>query len=166
MRLRTAHSRYYPWLILGIGLLLSWGVEALSSSLSPFNLSLYIFGFWVAYPAIKLSFGRGLFIVLCIGFWLDASTPWPLGTQALWGVAGYVGVQFLRHKLREEADLPFLWVALLLNAFFVCLFAVLMSLGMHEKGSAYWEQIVLSLFLSELLIVGLVLVSKKGFNHQ
>ena len=151
MRLRTHHSRLFAWGLLALTFVSSWLGAVLASGLSPWGLTLYLLGFWVSYPALKLSFGTGLIVVLGIGFWLDAATPWALGTQALLGGSGYLGLQWLRHKLREEADLPFMGVALVMNALFVILMGLFMGSGHYQEG-AYWKQLGLSLLASELFI--------------
>lgn len=151
MRLRTNHSRVFAWGLLGLTLVAAWLGQVLASGLSAWGLSLYLLGLWVAYPALKLSFGTGLVVVISLGFWLDAATPWPLGTQALLGASGYAGLQFLRHKLREEADLPFIRVALALNALYVIILGLVMTPA-NGASLSYWKSLVMSLLASEIFI--------------
>lgn len=153
MRPRKVNDlRRLGWLVFSATLPAVWVGELFSSMLSVWGLHLFLLGLWVSYPAIYLSFGTGLLVVLAAGFWLDVSTPWPLGTQALLGAVFYIILQAIRHKLNEDFRLPFVRVALVLNGLSFLALALLQSQNSFFILT-YWKSIIINFFVSEGVVL-------------
>jgi cell shape-determining protein MreD len=152
MRLRNYHPKKLAWPVLGLTFIASWIIQALVGQFACWNISTYLLGFWITYPALNFSFGTGLMMSFIIGLWAEAFTPLPLGTQAIIASLSYIILQLIRQTTRKMGDLPFNASACGVNG--LCL----LFLSIWLKNSSYptidyWQNIGLISVFSTIIIL-------------
>jgi len=125
--------------------------QVLNSWLNARGLCLYLLGFWVAYPGYRLSFGRGLLIVVILGLHLDATAPWPLGTQSMIGAFIYIGIQLFRHQTAKHIQLSFTALAFFANTAGILILA-LINIWLAQNYGVYSGLILMMVAVSGILI--------------
>jgi hypothetical protein len=144
--------RDYRWLlVLGCNLLLLWLGGLANNLLAPFNVSLYLGGLLVAFPALRLDHRHGFTATFLTALAADCQSPVPFGTSlVLFGLVQAV-VLYGRQRFPREEPVFATVVALLANLFiFLALSFVLVGRNPHP-GQA-WLRLFADLFCSQLII--------------
>jgi hypothetical protein len=154
MRLRNDLPKLFLFMVLvthalGIGL-----SEILRSHLGESHIPLMISGFWITYPALKLTFGRGLLVTILLALWIQSFSCFALSHVLGLSIALYSLLQWARSSLQENAKLPFTPSAIALNAFWIASIYCLYYKSPWQKGiyikNAFTCLLIASLFIASV----------------
>ena len=115
------------------------------------HVPLFLGGFWIAYPALKLSFGRGLLISIAITLWMQSFSFHSMGLMLGSATLLYTLLQWARHSFQETARLPFMLSSLLINFLWIILLNLFAYESTYDKKT-YIGNACFSILFSSLLI--------------
>jgi rod shape-determining protein MreD len=97
------------------GALLCWLVAQLNHAVAPWQMSFFVGGLLVAFPALRLSYADGWKLVVALGLWCDAVAPVRFGLHAVLFLAAHSVAFYLRGRFPREATMMGVIVAVLAN---------------------------------------------------
>ncbi len=135
-----------------LSLLLLWSLtQQASHYLSEWNLSLFLSGLWLTFPALRLAHRDAWLSVLFLGLLSDAAAPVPFGCHAFLFLLAHTVIQPLRGRFPAD-DLVFnLLTALFTNAGLM----LALTLGFMNRFPA--SHLVWTPFFANLILSSLVL---------
>lgn len=151
MRLRNDFHYLFLLIILGVHLLGVIIAQMLLKDSPILNTPLFLGGFWIAYPALRLSFGRGLLISIAITVWLQSFSFHSMGVMLGSATLLYTLLQWARHSLQETARLPFVFSSILINTVWIFILNFLNYESAYSK-KIYIENAFFTILFSSLLI--------------
>jgi len=134
------------------GIILWALVSQVNHYLAPFNLSLFVAGLFVTFPALRLPYREGSWALVLLGLFLDTPAPVPFGLQASLFLLAQAILFNIRHRLAREETLVAIAVALLTN---LGIFLAL-TLSLSTRGPVSRElglTLVINLVASQLAII-------------
>jgi rod shape-determining protein MreD len=144
--------RDYRWLmVLGCNLLLLWLAGLANHYLSSYNVSLYIGGLLVAFPALRLDHRHSFTATLLTALAADAFNPVPFGTSlVLFGLV-QATVLYGRQRFPREEPVFATVVALIANLFMYLVLSFIL-VGRNPHPAQAWLRLFADLLFSQLLI--------------
>ncbi len=133
------------WILLTI-------MRQMNHVLSPLNISLWLGGLLVAYPALKLNPRTAFTSCFIIGLMMDTWSPMKFGTHALLFGAAQIIIGRIRLRLATHEPTIELIVALIANLF---MFIAMTFIAMGKSGGGSFSGLRL---LTDLLISQVILV--------
>ncbi len=104
-----------PFIVFGANVLL-WTVQSqLNHYTAPSQLSVFLGGLCVTFPALRLSYRDGVRALVLTGFWFDAASPVPFGLHTLLFLFCHTVLHGVRGRLARDETLVGLGCAALCN---------------------------------------------------
>jgi len=123
----------------------------LNHYLSSWNVSLFVGGLLVTFPALRFSHRDGWKIVVLLGLWCDATAPVRVGLHAVLFLTAYTFVFQLRDRFPREEAVFGVFIALIANAgIFIALTVALLMRNPHPFAAI--PAVLIDLLVSELFV--------------
>lgn len=152
MRLR---NNFHP-----LFLLIAFGCHAVGIMIAELFLKdaqgspipLFLGGFWITYPALRLSFGRGLLLSIAVTLWMQSFSCYAMGPMLGLATILYTLLQWGRHSFQETARLPFALSGICINGLWIASLYLLNYKNDWQKGT-YVSHALLTLTASSIFIL-------------
>lgn len=143
------------WIIVSlVQYLIYFFVSQLNHYISPLNLQIMVFGIFISFSAIELSFNQGCLSIIPIALTIDAKTPLPFGFTVVLFVSLLTIAHIARSRVRREITASSLATSFILTLLLFLAYS-LQSGRSFGPETLHAGSIALNLLLS-LVVVGLL----------